>query len=164
MIQSIKNDIFNFVLIEYLDIESRINLSKVLMGYSFIKRLEPAETFSKMILKCRLKRITRVLQGALNNIDNSVGYTRYCMFFHLLKHVGSPEHILLCRYYPNFREIAFEKCKEFADCGTYKSLQGGVPIKWAQLLRRTSRRSLAALEANPLIYDIRPELNSIIIV
>lgn len=156
MLQFIQEDVFNFVLIEYLDLESRINLSKVLdRSYQCVRLLNPDLPFAQRILKCRLKRITSTLKKALLDIEYTVGYKRHCKFFRLLKQVGGSENILISRYCPNFRETLVKKCKEFADVDTYKAVLR-IPKKWVQLLQRTSRKTLANLERNPIIYDIGP--------
>lgn len=163
MLQFIQEDVFNFVLIEYLDVESRINLSRVLdRSYQCTRPLNPDNPFALRILKCRLKRITSILQKALLDIEYTVGYKRHCKFFRLLKQVGGSENILISRYCPNFRESLVKKCNEFADVNTYTAAMC-VPKKWAQLLQRTSRQTLATLERNPMIYDIGPMFASIYI-
>ena len=157
MLQSIQNDVFNSVLIGYLDIESRVNLSLVLPRFhTCINRLTEDAAFGKRILKCRLNRTTKILQTALDDVEDSVGYKRCCMLFRLLKQIGSSEHILLCRYAPGFRDMVFKKCREFADVSSYKTFanESYFPKKWGQLLRRMSRKILVALRDNPLIYDI----------
>ena len=157
MLQFIQEDVFNFVLIEYLDLESRVNLSRILERpfHCINRRPESDETFARQILKCRLKRITTTLQNALKQVEYTTDYKRHANLFRLLKQIGGSENILISRYCPNFREVVVKKCQEFADLETYRAALS-VPKKWAQLLRRTSRRSLAALEANPVIYDIGP--------
>jgi hypothetical protein len=151
MLNSIQNDVFNFVLIEYLEIESRIALSRVLdRSYVCINRLFLDEAFEKTLRQFRLKRITKILYAALYNVECSKGYLRYSRIFRLLKQIVAPEHIMLCKYDSKFRNVVINKCIEIADVSSYRASEC-VPKKWCQLLRRVSRKTLKALEDNPFI-------------
>lgn len=154
MLNSIQNDVFNFVLIDYLDIESRIALYRVLdRSYVCINRLSLDEEFEKQLRQFRLKRIAKIVQAALYNVECSKGYLRYSRIFRLLKQIAAPEHIMLCKYNIKFRNVVINKCIEIADVPSYKTSEC-VPKKWCQLLRRVSRKTLKALEDNPFIYNI----------
>lgn len=151
MLQSIQNDVFNFVLIEYLDIESRINLSLVLdRSYVCINRLSQDPVFERQLLKFRLGRITKILHAALYSVECSKGYLRYTRIFRLLKLIVAPEHIMLCKYNIKFRNVVINKCIEIADVSSYRTSEC-VPKKWCQLLRRVSKKTLKVLEDNPFI-------------
>jgi hypothetical protein len=157
MLNLIPADVFTDHLLPFLDVNSRVALScdRYLRNLCVVRFANiDSIPVGKKITVCIIDRLAKKLSDVLKQIDYVTGYKRYKLCFKILKHISFRENLILFKYMRCIRDITIGRLQYFNDKSSYNS---SLPKRWASLLQRTSRKGIALMDNNPLVYDFHDE-------